>query len=309
MADEPLSAPPAGIPLRAVVAALVTVTLWASAFVGIRSAGRWLSPGALAFGRLSIATIALGAILLVRREPLPPRRVVPGVLVMGIAWFGLYNLSLNEAERHLDAGTSAMLVNIGPILIAVLAGLVLREGFPRRLFAGCAVAFAGVVVIGVATAHHRAPLWAAALCVAAALCYAVGVVAQKPMLRHASALQLTFAGCFVGMVVCSPFAPQLVEQAQRAPASSLGWMAYLAIVPMAVGFVTWAYALSHTTAGKMGMTTYLVPPLAVLLGWGLLGQTPPSLAYAGGVLCLVGVGVAQGLVVLRRRPRPVPATA
>jgi drug/metabolite transporter (DMT)-like permease len=43
----------------------------------------------------------------------------------------------------------------------------------------------------------------------------------------------------------------------------------------------------------MGSTTYLVTPVAVLLGWLLLGETPPALAFAGGALCLVGVAVAR----------------
>ena len=57
--------------LLAIGAALITVTLWASAFVGIRDAARHFSPGALALGRLSIAAVALGLIVLARREPLP----------------------------------------------------------------------------------------------------------------------------------------------------------------------------------------------------------------------------------------------
>jgi hypothetical protein len=56
--------------LLALGAGLVTVSLWASAFVGIRSASHHLSPGALALGRLTIASLALGSIVLWRREPL-----------------------------------------------------------------------------------------------------------------------------------------------------------------------------------------------------------------------------------------------
>ena len=62
---------------------------------------------------------------------------------------------------------------------------------------------------------------------------------------------------------------------------------------MALGFLTWGYALARTTAGRMGSMTYLVPPIAILLGWLLLEETPPALAIAGGALCLAGVIVAQ----------------
>ena len=57
-------------------------------------------------------------------------------------WFALYSVVLNSAERRVDAGTAAMLVNLGPIFIALLAGVVLREGLPARALVGCAIAFA-----------------------------------------------------------------------------------------------------------------------------------------------------------------------
>ena len=64
-------------------------------------------------------------------------------------------------------------------------------------------------------------------------------------------------------------------------------------MPTAIGFIAWGYALSRTTAGRMGSTTYLVTPIAILLGWLLLGETPPALALAGGVLCLAGVAITR----------------
>jgi drug/metabolite transporter (DMT)-like permease len=278
----------------ALLAALVTVVLWASAFVGIRSAGHVFAPGALALGRLLVATAAVGSLAVWRREPLPSRRALPGIVICGVFWFGLYNIVLNEAERRVDAGTAAMLVNIGPILIAVLAGLLLHEGFPRGLLVGCVVALSGVAIIAAATSQQGiVASWGAVLCVIAALAYAVGVVAQKPLLVYTSPLQLTTCACAIGALVCLPFAPTLIHELPHARASAIGWMIYLGIAPMAVGFMTWAYALKRTTAGRMGSTTYLVPPIAVLLGWALLGETPPVLAFAGGALCLVGVAVAR----------------
>jgi drug/metabolite transporter (DMT)-like permease len=288
--------------LLALGAGLVTVTLWASAFVGIRSASQHLSPGALALGRLTIASLALGSIVLWKREPLPSRRDVGAIALVGLFWFGLYNLALNAAERRVDAGTASMLVNVGPIILAVLAGLVLHEGFPRRLFAGCAIALAGVVVIATATSSQGiSASWGALLCVAAAVFYAVGVVTQKPVLARVSPLMLTWLACTFGAVVCLPFAFTLTQQLPDAPASSIGWMVYLAIAPMAIGFLTWGYALARTTAGRMGSMTYLVPPIAIFLGWLLLGEAPPGLAIVGGAICLAGVVVAQ------RRPSSAAA--
>jgi drug/metabolite transporter (DMT)-like permease len=285
---------PADRPRAAAGAALLTVTLWASAFVGIRTTGKHFSPGGLALGRLLVGSVALGLVVLVRREPLPARRDLPGIALCGALWFALYSVILNDAEQRVDAGTAAMLVNTGPIVIALLAGVLLREGFPRKLLAGCAVAFAGVAVIAVATSHHGLqPSWGAALCLLAACAYAGGVVIQKPLLARVSPLQMTWLACTAGAIVCLPFAGSLAHDASRAPASSLGWVVYLGIGPFAVGFIAWAFALSRTTAGRMGSTTYLVPPIAILLGWLLLGEAPPALALAGGALCLGGVALAR----------------
>src|SRR6059058_4209151 len=102
-----------------VVAALITVLLWSSAFVGIRSAGHELSPGSLTLARIGVATLVLGVIVLVRREKLPPRGDVLRIVACGLLWLGAYNVMLNAAEQRVDAGTAAMLVNVGPVLIAL----------------------------------------------------------------------------------------------------------------------------------------------------------------------------------------------
>jgi drug/metabolite transporter (DMT)-like permease len=278
----------------AALAALVTVVLWSSAFVGIRAAGDDLSPGALSFGRLAIGSALLGAFVLIRREPGPARRDLGLLAVMGVCWFGLYNLALNEAEQRIDAGTAAMLVNVGPILIAVLAGILLREGFPRTLLLGCAIAFSGIVVIGLATSEQGvAASWGAVLCVLAAASYSIAVVAQKPLLSRLSGLSATWVACTIGAIVCLPFVFQLVDELGRAEGSSIAWLVFLGIFPTSIGFMTWAYALSRTSAGRMGATTYLVAPFAILIGWAMLGESPPELAFVGGALCLVGVGIAR----------------
>jgi drug/metabolite transporter (DMT)-like permease len=291
------TAEPRRTDVPALVAALATVLLWASAFVGIRSAGRAFSPGPLSLGRLVVAALALAGLGLARGERLPGRVQLraagPMLLVCGLLWFGVYNLALNAGERRVDAGTAAMLVNVGPVLIAILAGLFLREGFPRTLFAGCAIAFAGVVVIALATSNRAATTAGVLLCLAAAVAYAGGAVTQKVVLRSLTGTQTIFLCCAIGAVACLPFVVQLGRELGRAPGGSIGWLLYLGVAPTALGFSTWAFALRRTDAGRLAATTYLVPPLSILLGWLWLGESPATLAYLGGALCLAGVGFSR----------------
>jgi drug/metabolite transporter (DMT)-like permease len=283
----------------AIAAATVTVVLWASAFVGIRAAAPHFSPGSLALGRLLAGAVTLLIFLLISRQGLPPRAAWPGIVVSGVIWFGIYMVALNWGEQLVDAGTAAMLVNVGPAVMAVLAGWLLKEGFPPRLLAGIAVSFAGTIVVGFSMSRGGdASVLGVALCLVAAVTYAAGVVAQKPALKHATALQATTFGCVIGAVACLPFAGQLVADISEAPLAITLNVVYLGVFPTAIAFTTWAYALARTTAGKMGATTYAVPAVVVVMSWLLLDEVPGWLTLAGGALCLAGVAVS------RSRPKP-----
>jgi drug/metabolite transporter (DMT)-like permease len=292
--------PATGFPATTVLAVAVTLFAWASAFVAIRAVGPAISPGALALGRLLVGSVVLALLMIGRGWVRPTGREWALLAVCGLGWFGLYNLSLNAAEQHLDAGTTAMLVNLGPILIAVLAGLLLGEGFPRWLLVGIGVAFTGVVLIGLATRGAGTDLVGVVLCVVAALAYAVGVVAQKVVLRRLPALQVTFTGCLIGAIGCLPWTGALVGDLGSASGGAIAGMVYLGAVPTALAFSTWAYALARTDAGRLGVTTYLVPPLVILMSWVVLDEVPPLLAVVGGAVCLAGVALS------RRRGRPRP---
>jgi drug/metabolite transporter (DMT)-like permease len=277
-----------------VAAGVLTVFLWASAFIGIRAAGEDIEPGALSLARLFIGAVVLGAVVLIRRVPMPPRADVPRLLVCGFLWFGVYNVALNAAEQRIDAGTTSMIISLGPVLIAILAAFLLREGFPRSLVLGGIVAFLGVVLIGLATSSKGLSAGTGGLlALLAAIAYAGGVIAEKPLLGNSSALVITWLACVVGAVLCLPFVGQLIGNLSHASGESIGWTLYLGIFPTSVAFTTWGYALARSTAGKMGALTYLSPPIAVTLAWLILDETPPWLALVGGALSLGGVIFSQ----------------
>ncbi|WP_285105815.1 DMT family transporter [Promicromonospora sp. MEB111] len=287
------SAPPATHRLLVPAAAAVTVVLWGSAFIGIRSAGFDYSPGALALGRILVGTLALTVIAaLAGKLRLPRGRTLVGVAVWGVLWFGLYNLALNAAERTLDAGTASLLVGLAPILIAVFAGISLGEGFPARLLVGIGIAFTGVAGIALATSSGASDVVSVLLGLVAAVVYAGSTILQKRLLPQVDSLTMTWLGCLAGTIACLPFAPVLLHELAAAPASATLSVVYLGVFPTAIAFVTWGFALTRTTAGRLGAATYAAAPLAVLMSWALLGEVPTPVALIGGGLCLAGVLVA-----------------
>jgi drug/metabolite transporter (DMT)-like permease len=293
-----------GAPAKVLLAAAFTVLAWASAFVVIRFVGHEFSAGALSLGRLAIGSICLSIVMLIGRRWVPMNgRDWSLVVLIGVLWFGVYNVALNAGEQHVDAGTAAMLIQLAPIMIGVLAGLLLGEGFPRMLVIGGLVAFAGTLIIGVATGTGHADLRGVLLVLLAAVVYAVAVVAQKVVLRRIPGLQVTWLACLIGTLTCLPFLPALVSDLGTASAGATAGIVYLGVVPTAAAFLTWAYALTRTDAGRLGATTYAVPPIAIVLGWIFLGEVPAMLAVVGGIVSLIGVGIA------RRPAKPVETTS
>ena len=136
------------------------------------------------------------------------------------------------------------------------------------------------------------------LCLVSAAAYAVSLILQKPLVArlpadrgHLDRLHGRRDG--LPAVRRRPGARRRGRGHRR---HRLGGV-YLGVFPTAIAFSTYAFALSHMSAGNLSVTTYLVPPITVLLSWVLLSEAPPAMAYVGGVLALVGVALA------RRKPR------
>ena len=286
---------PGWLPLAAVS---VTLLLWASAFVAIRHLGHDFSPGALSLGRLLVGAVALAFVALPRGLPRPSRRDLVSIVLIGVLWFGVYNVALNAGELRVDAGTAAMLIQVSPVLIALLAALLLGERFTVFLALGLALAFGGVALIALSTSPGSGgDLLGVLLCLLSAVVYSISLILQKPLMRRVAAVHVTWLACTVGAVACLPFAGQLWRETAAAPASSIAWIVYLGVFPTAIAFTTYAFALTHMSASNLGVTTYLVPPITIVLGLVFLAEAPPAMAYVGGALALLGVSLA------RRKPR------
>ena len=149
--------------------------------------------------------------------PRPTRREWVSIVVIGLLWFGLYNVALNAGERQVDAGTAAMLIQVSPVLIALLAAVFLGERFTPSSALGLALAFAGVALIALSTLGRGgdSDVVGVLLCLVSAVAYAISLVLQKPLVGRLAAVHVTWLACTIGAVSCLPFAGDLVGQARR----------------------------------------------------------------------------------------------
>lgn len=275
---------------KVLLAIIGTVLAWSSAFVVIRAVLPVFSPGELAFLRQLVAVPLLALWMIGQKWIWPNRREWLLISVFGVTWFSTYIVALNTAELTIDAGTASFIVNIGPLLIAVGAFLFLSEKLPRNLLAGAAVALAGVGLIAWGTSSSdRVDLVGVLWALVATVTYAIGVLTQKPALARLSSNQVTLMGAAIALIPLLWWAPDALVTVQSAPVDAVLGAVWLGAIPTALGFGLWGYALKRMPAGRLGVSTYVVPPLVVVESAILLGEWPHPMAIVGGAVALAGV--------------------
>lgn len=287
----------ASSPYRARAALLVPVVLWAVAFPAIRVGVAGYGPAALSVLRLGVASAVLllvAPLLGVRR---PSWGDVPLIVLCGVTGMAGYQLLLSWGEVHVAAGTASLIVATNPIYSAVIAVVVLGEHLHPRQAIGAAVALAGTATI--ATAQGGLHLErSAAVVLAAAIAFGVYHTAIKPLLGRYSGLEVTAYATWAGTLLLAPAIPILIRVLPHAGTRATLAAVFLGLAPSALGFVSWGYAVARLPVTVATGSLYLAPPIAVLVGYVWLGETPRLVELLGGAVAVAGVALANS------RPRP-----
>lgn len=287
---------------RATAALAVTVVLWAAAFPAIRVGVAAYGTVGLSVLRLLVASVALGLAAPLLGVRLPRRADLPLILLCGLAGMTAYQLLLNWGEVHVPAGTASLLVSTAPVFGALLAWVFLRERLGWQTVLGSAVALSGSALIALAggDAHYATAAWAV---LAAAVVQGVYHFACKPLLRRYSGLEVACYAMWTGTAVLLPFAPAALGAIGTAPFEASLSVLLLGLLPSAVGFVTWGYAVARYTVAVATAALYLVPVVALAVAFAWLGERPAAVEMVGGLISIGGVA----LVHLAGRRKPAPA--
>jgi drug/metabolite transporter (DMT)-like permease len=276
----------------------VTVLSWASAFAAIRVGLTALPPIELAGARYLAAAVPAALYLAVMRPPRPRRADFLRLATIGLLFVTAYASLLNIGELTVPAGPASFIINTMPVFTALIALPILGERFGRWGWIGTAISFAGIAVIAVAGGGTIRLDMGALFILGAAICAATATILQKPLLARFPPLAVTAWVLILGSLPFLSVLPSTISALAAAPSHVVASVAYLAAVPTAIGYVTWAMALKRLPAGRAANFMYCVPPTATLIGFLWLGETPAPLGLAGGAMAIGGVILVN---VMRRR--------
>jgi len=280
--------------LAAVFAVAVTVLSWGSAFPLIRIGMRALGPLELASARFLVASGLVLVWVAIRRPPLPSAADALRFLICGLFGISVYNGLLNQGERTVSAGAAAFIVNIAPILTALLATVFLGERFSVWGWAGALISFAGVGLIALGQPDGLTFGGGAILVGGAALCSAVYFVIQRPLVPRYGAIACTAYTLLAGALFLAPFLPGALPRIFAANGAPLAaTVVALGVFPAAIGYAAWTYALGRFGAARAANFLYLVPPIATLIGFAALGETMSALTLVGAAIAIGGVAIVN----------------
>ena len=109
------------IDFRIIIALIITLIFWASAFAGIRVGLKAYSPGNLVLFRFLTASIVLLIYAIITRMPLPEKKDLLAIFFLGFMGITVYQLALTFGELKVTAGSASLLIASGPIFTAILA--------------------------------------------------------------------------------------------------------------------------------------------------------------------------------------------
>ena len=278
---------------RALVVWGTLCVIWGTTWLAIKIGLEDLPPFTFASVRFAVSALALAAVILARRTPLPASGAQWAVIgYLGVLQVGLpFGLTF-WASQFIPSSLTAILFSIHPLFVIILAHLFvpaepLRAG--RVLGAVCGVA--GIAAIFSRQAGYgRASLAGSLAVIGAALCGAVANIIAKRNERRLDAvanttLQMTIGALSLGAVACWVEEPLEVRFTPRA----WGALLYLALVGSAAGFVLFYWLIKRVDITFASFIPIVNTFVAVLLGWAVLDERLGWHTAAGGALILAGV--------------------
>ncbi len=286
-------------PSRAAAAAAMPalfVLLWSTGFIGAKLGLPYAEPMTFLALRFAIAAALLLVVVLVFRAPWPGSwREVGHIALAGLLLHGVYLCCVFASIGvGVEAGVSALIVSIQPLLVAAAAGPLLGERVRPLQWCGLALGILGVALVvwrklalGFGTPFGMTLSVIALIGLAAATLYQKRYCAQVPF-RSGSVIQLAAAAAATGLAAFA-FETGRIEWS----GAFIFALAWLVLVLSLGAFMLLYIMIRRGTAARVSSLFFLVPPSTAVIAWFLFGERFGPVTLAGMALAVIGIALVN----------------
>lgn len=275
-----------------ILSVLGALIIWSSSFVAIKIAYETYPPITLGAVRFLVATLVLGALVL-----LPGNRVklqkTDGwtVALGGLTGITLYAVLQNIAMQWTSASNATLIIASYPVITLLLESLIYKVRLNAVKIVGILIAIFGVVIISYVKAETRqqGELLGVILLIVAGVAWAFYNFLTKKVVNHYPPVTLLFYQTLFGAIFMAPLS--LFERSQWAAPTTMTFsmMLFLALFCSVVAFLLYNLGLKHLSASTVTSMLNLVPFFGVFFSWLLLGEAITVRKIVGGGIVVLGV--------------------
>ncbi len=282
-----------------VAVALAVVVVWGASPVFTKIAAREIDPVVVGMARTVLGGFAAAPLALTFRIALPKREHWPAFGISAFCGFIAFPIMFSIGQRMTSAMHGGLILAVLPIFTGLVAAAVERRRPAGLCWLGCAIAFAGEVVLVTSRATSGATgssLSGDLLILLASMLAASGYVAGARLTQaHYASLGATLWGIAAATLILVPALPLTSAGWSLPAASPLAWaaVAFLAWVTSIIGYIGWYWALGHGGIARMGTIQFTQPLSGLVLAFFLLGERPTLSLVIATVLIVLGVVIAR----------------
>lgn len=274
---------------NALFLSFITVLIWSFAYILTKTGLRYFDAFSLSVFRYLAGGAGMLALILIRKEKLPPKKDIPLFFLLGATGFTLYVLTFNYGAESVTAATSSVIIAAAPVTTAIGACFFFHEKLNRIQILATVLEFAGVLLVCIwdgMMEMNSGVFWI----ILSMLCFTAYNLLARFMVKCYSSLQITEYSLLTAGITFLFFTPAAVKRTKTVPLPGILSVIIMGLVCSGVAYVLWAQAMkeAENTASVSNML-FLEPVMTSILGFLFLKEIPSAGTITGGTLILIGL--------------------
>ncbi|MBE8183117.1 MAG: DMT family transporter [Candidatus Portiera sp.] len=291
---------------------LFVASLWATSFTAMEIGLTEVNPSSVIFWRMWPGALLTLAVVLGMgyRFPRHPKFWFLAAIT-GAVSHSLPFVLIASGQQYIEAGLAAIFNSALPISTTILAHFFVRnETLNRFKTIGLILGFIGIAIIFGKDSLQEFDLrsFGQVLVLLATICYAVGLIFGKALLATAKSTALPDGETVHPFVICAAcmvcgalwMFPMvyLLDGELQVPQTLGVWgpLMFMSIFGTGVAFLVYYHLLSQVETTKVAMVTFIIPPIAILVGWVMLGEVLSPNMYLGMLIIFLGLMFLDGRI-------------